>query len=62
MRQVGILKEKGSNNLERVGTSVADPKCFIPDPGYKKKTEKKKKLMSNISFCSHKFHKIVNYF
>jgi hypothetical protein len=52
--------------------SVADPGCLswipdpdfypsrIPDPKTATKERGEKKLF--ISFCSHKFHKMVNYF
>ncbi len=51
---------------------IADPGCFpgIPDPDFypsriqnqQQKRGAKKNLLSYFFFCSHKFHKIENYF
>ncbi len=40
---------------------IPDPGSRIPDPKTSTKGRVEKKCLSNI-FCSHKFHKIVNYF
>ena len=43
---------------------IPDPGSRIPDPGSKKQQQKRevKKISCHTFLCSHKFHKIVNYF
>jgi len=43
---------------------IPDPGSRIPDPGFKhsNKRERWKKNCCHIFLCSHKFHKIINYF
>jgi hypothetical protein len=45
-------------------SSVADPKCSsrIPNPKTSTKERGEKKIDCHTFFCSHKFHKIENYF
>jgi hypothetical protein len=47
-----------------VESSVADPGCLsrIPDPKTATKERGQKKFVCQTFFCSHKFHKIKNYF
>ena len=46
------------------GSRIPDPGSRIPDPGSKNsnKRERWKKISCHTFLCSHKFHKIVNYF
>ncbi len=46
------------------GSRIPDPGSRISDPGSKKnnKRERWKKISCHTFLCSHKFHKIVNYF
>jgi hypothetical protein len=46
------------------GSRISDPGSRIPDPGSKNsnKRERWKKISCHTFLCSHKFHKIVNYF
>ncbi len=57
--------------LSLIKSSVADPGFFIPDPDFypfripaTKQQQKRgvKKICCQTFFCSHKFHKIANYF
>jgi hypothetical protein len=64
--------ERGGEDEQ--GNSVADPGCLsrisdpdfytfrIPDPKTATKERGEKKICCQTFFCSHKFHKIVNYF
>jgi hypothetical protein len=47
-----------------LGSRIPDPGSRIPDPGSKNsnKRERWKKISCHTFLCSHKFHKIVNYF
>jgi hypothetical protein len=47
-----------------VTSSIANSRClyWIPDPDYSNKREGGEKFVVLPFFCSHKYHKIENYF
>ncbi len=63
---VCVKGEKAWGRILKLFISVADPGCLsrISDPGSKNsnKRERWKKISCHTFLCSHKFHKIVNYF
>ncbi len=59
-----FIPDPGSWFFTHPGSRIPDPGSRIPDPRSKNsnKRERWKKICCHTFLCSHKFHKIVNYF